>query len=173
MADAEPQDAMMYFMGPDDVIMGESQDYQLRDNNAFDLTEFTVKGENSTNIGSSTSGAGGAGKVKFDRLTLKKYSDKATTGFFKAMIEGTHFTDAVIELRRNGQTYLRFDFKMCIIAEVETSQSGEDEAEDSIVCDYGALKITYYTQNSETGDLEEYQYIEFSRVTNEAVLTVT
>ncbi|MCM8557981.1 FG-GAP repeat protein [Sphingomicrobium sediminis] len=38
----------------------------------FELTEFSVKAENSTNIGSSTGGAGGAGKVKFDRLSIKK-----------------------------------------------------------------------------------------------------
>lgn len=171
MADAEPQDAFMYFKGPDGVIVGESQDAVLVADSAFEITEFTIKGENSTNIGSSTKGAGGAGKVKFDRLNMKKYSDMATTGFFKAMIEGTHFADAVICLRRNGEIYLQFEFKMCIVAEVETSQSGDDESEDSVVVDYAALKIAYKYQDDE-GNLQDHDYIEFSRVTNDASLSV-
>ena len=44
-----------------------------------ELAEFTVKAENSTNIGSATGGGGGAGKVKFDRLSIKKYSDTSST----------------------------------------------------------------------------------------------
>lgn len=37
----------------------------------------------STNIGSSTGGGGGSGKVKFERLTIKKYADTANTGSFR------------------------------------------------------------------------------------------
>lgn len=170
MADAEPQDAYMYFV-PGDIIIGESQDYQLSENNAFELTEFTIKGENSTNIGSSTTGAAGAGKVKFDRLNMKKYSDSATCGFFKALIEGTHFDEAIICLRRNGDIYLQFEFMMCIVAEVETSQSGDDESEDSIVVDYGAIRIAYIAQGVD-GEPGAEQEIEFSRVTNNAVKEV-
>ncbi|MEM9145004.1 MAG: type VI secretion system tube protein Hcp [Pseudomonadota bacterium] len=163
----------MYFSGTNsEHIVGESQDHQLSDNNAFELTEFTIKGENSTNVGSSTTGAGGAGKVKFDRLNLKKYTDSASAGFYKALIEGLHIQEGHIRLRRNGMEYMKFDFLMCIVAEIETSQSGEDEAEDSIVCDYGAIKVTYTQQDSASGEEGAEQGHEFSRVTNNAAYEI-
>lgn len=150
MADAEPQDAFMYFSvgsGTGTPIEGETADKKLKDKKAFELLEFSVKSENSTNIGSSTGGAGGAGKVKFDRLSLKKYADKCTVAFFKALSMGGHYDEAFIELRRNNEIFLKYSFLMCVISEVESSQSGDDEAEDSIVVDYGAIKIEYFAQD--------------------------
>ena len=166
MADAEPQDAMMYFV-PLGTIKGESQDRKLQGKGAFELTEFTIKAENATNIGSATGGGGGAGKVKFDRLSIKKFSDSATTGFFLALSTGEHIAEAFIELRQNTQPYLVFNFKMCLISEIETSQSGDDEAEDSIVIDYGAVIIQYHKQN-ESGELALEQEAMWSRVYNDA-----
>jgi len=169
MADAEPQDAYIYFT-PVGYIEGESKDDKLSGKSAVELTEFTIKGENSTNIGSSTGGGGGAGKVKFDRLTIKKYSDKASTGFFKSLAEGKHYDEATIELRRNGMTYLKFMFKLCLISEVELSQSGDDEAEDSITIDYGAIRIEY-TEQGFDGSESTAMEAEYSRVNNKPEYT--
>jgi type VI secretion system secreted protein Hcp len=152
---------------PNGSIKGESQDKLLQGKGAFQLQEFTIKAENATNIGSATGGGGGAGKVKFDRLSIKKFSDSATTGFFLALSLGEHFTDAFIELRQNMVPYLVFNFKMCLISEIETSQSGDDEAEDSIVIDYGAVVITYFKQY-EDGSLKQDQQAMWSRVYNDA-----
>jgi len=171
MADAEPQDAFMWFE-PAGTIKGESQDDALKGKHAFELDDFTVKGENSTNIGSATKGGGGAGKVKFDRLSLKKRSDSATTGFFLALSTGEHIGDAQIQLRRNNKPYLIFKFKMCVIAEVETSQSGDDEAEDSIIVDYGSILIEYHQQDTK-GALKKNQEAKWSRVLNKATDAVT
>lgn len=55
----------------------------LNDADSFDFTD----------AGSSTGGAGGAGKVKFDRLSIKKYSDKATTQDFVDEIAGPEDPD--------------------------------------------------------------------------------
>lgn len=43
--------------------------------NAFELAEFNIKSENATNADGS--GGGGAGKVKWGDLSIKKYSDDA------------------------------------------------------------------------------------------------
>lgn len=172
MADAEPQDAFMWFSGPTGIIKGESQDKALAGKEAFELTEFTVKAENATNIGSATSGGGGAGKVKFDRLNIKKFSDSATCGFFLALSTGQHFDDAVIQLRRNQNPYLEFKFKVCLVSEIETSQSGDDEAEDSIVIDWGAVVIEYFKQDTK-GKLALDQRAMWSRICNDASDSVT
>lgn len=169
MADAEPQDAFLYFT-PVGYLEGESKDDKLSGKNAMELTEFTIKGENSTNIGSSTGGGGGAGKVKFERLTIKKYSDKSSTGFFKSLAEGKHYDEACIELRRNGLTYLKFLFKVVLISEVELSQSGDDEAEDSITIDYGAIRIEYVEQTAE-GTEGTAMEAEWSRINNKPEYT--
>lgn len=164
MADAEPQDAFMYFTP--DKVKGESQDAKLKEKKAFELTEFTLKAENTTNIGSATSGGGGAGKVKFDRLSFKKRSDSATTDLFRELAKGTHFTEVNVVMRRNQLPYLEFKFVMCVLAEVETTQSGDDEAEDSCVLDYGAVKISYTAQTS-GGEAGDHANAMWSRVKNE------
>lgn len=169
MADAEPQDAFMYFLP--NKIKGESADSVLKEKDAFELTEFTLKAENSTNIGSATGGAGGAGKVKYEKLTIKKKSDSSTTDFFRELSKGTHFDEAVVILRRNQMEYMKFTYKMCVLAEMETTQSGDDEAEDSITVDYGAVKIEYTGQKA-SGDAGNKAEAMWSRVANDFSMTV-
>ncbi len=168
MADAEPWDAYMYFSpGPKgEKIKGESQDATLSKKQAIELTEFTLKAENATNPGSATKGAGGAGKVKFDRVNIKKRTDGSTTDLFRELAKGTHFPDATVVIRRNQMPYLEFKFVMCVLAEMETTQSGDDEAEDSVVVDYGAVKISYTAQSSD-GLAGEHAEAMWSRVKNE------
>ncbi|MEO0623018.1 MAG: type VI secretion system tube protein Hcp [Pseudomonadota bacterium] len=180
MADSQAYDYICYFTGGNTPtqgaieIRGESQDSALSGNNAFELSEFNVKGENSTAIGSSTTGAGGAGKCKFERLTMKKLTDAATCSLYKAMILGAHFEEVVLELRRSGATFMRFKFKMCIIAEMETTASGDDESEDSFVVDWGAINVEYFAQDA-SGDIAAgpTDEIPFSRVTNASEYEVT
>jgi|GEM_PF-5839406 len=166
MADAEPQDALMYFE-PAGTVRGSSLDSAVKGKDAFELTDFTLNAENSTNIGSSTGGGSGAGKVKFDRLSIKKYTDKATADILNCLILGKHIDKGYIELRANGLLYMKYTFSMCVIASCETTQSGEDESEDSIVVDYGAVKIEHYGQNDK-GEFAKDAEIMWSRVTNDS-----
>ncbi|GMG81612.1 type VI secretion system tube protein Hcp [Paralimibaculum aggregatum] len=154
----------MYFVP--DKVKGESQDAKLKEKKAFELTEFTLKAENATNIGSMTQGGGGAGKVKFDRLSFKKRSDSATTDIFRELAKGTHFDEVNVVMRRNQLPYLEFKFVMCVLAEMETTQSGDDEAEDSVVLDYGAVKISY-TAQTDKGEAGTHATAMWSRVKNE------
>lgn len=166
MADAEAQDAFMYFEPPGKVL-GSTLDKTFKDKKAFELLSFTVTGENATNIGSSTGGGGGAGKVKFEKLNLTKRTDSATVGLILNMIEGKHVDKVIIELRRNMATYLKYTFHMCLVASVETTQSGDEEAEDTVVIDWGAMQVEYFEQDK-TGKLTKKQDASWSRVTNDA-----
>ncbi len=183
MADAEPQDVLMWMTSieNDDIpgdfdpfIVGESNDKDatLYAGNAFELTEFSVKGENSTNIGSSTGGGAGAGKVKFDRLTCKKFSDKATTQLLFHLANGSTFMDVYIMLRSNNKPYIEMTFKMCILSELEFSQSGEDQAEDSFVLDWGAMNVKYYEQTQQGNFNAIEPQANWSRVCNEPAFVI-
>ena len=138
MADAEPQDSFMYFE-PTGQVKGSSLDKELKSKNAFEITTFTFTGENATNIGSSTGGGGGAGKVKFEKLTFTKFTDSATVGLMLHMIEGVHTDKVYIVVRRNNVPYLKLTFHMCVVAALETSQSGDEEAEDDRLTGHGEL----------------------------------
>ena len=70
-------------------------------------------------------------------------------------------------MRANGLLYMKYTFSMCVIASCETTQSGEDESEDSIVVDYGAVKIEHYGQNDK-GEFAKDAEIMWSRVTNDS-----
>ena len=166
MADAEPQDGFMYF-DPVHNVKGESQDVEISKKSGFELTSFTFTGTNATNIGSSKSGAGGAGKVTFEKLQFNKPSDRATVGLIQAMILGTHFDKVTVVLRRNMVPYIEMVFHMCIVANVEFSQSGEEEGEDSVQLDWGAVEVKYSTQNKK-GEFNVESEATWSRVTNEA-----
>ncbi|GMG81611.1 hypothetical protein LNKW23_08240 [Paralimibaculum aggregatum] len=145
MAEVEAQDAYIYFDPPD--IQGESSDAKLSAKKAVEISEFSIEGTNSTNVGSAKQGANqGAGKVKFETVTFKKRSDYSTTAFWAEMAKGTQFDNAFVVLRRNQVPYLEFKFTTCLIAKVNTSQSGDEEAIDDIAMEYGSVKITYTGQ---------------------------
>lgn len=169
MAEVEPQDAFMYFIP--DKIKGESNDSALKSYNPVELKEFGLEGTNSTNVGSATTGGSGAGKVKFETVTFKKKSDSSTTDFWREMAKGTHFTEAYVILRRNQLPYLEFKFVECLISKVNTTQSGDEEAEDEISMDYGAVKISY-TGQTKVGGAGDHSEAMWSRTLNAFTDTV-
>ena len=178
MADAEPQDVLMWMLkGSADTpghagdIIGESRDKDagFYGAKAFELTEFSLKAENATNVGSSTGGGAGAGKVKFDRLSCKKYSDRATPQLLHGLANGSTYMDVWIQLRSNNRPYIVMHFTQCLLSELEFSQSGEDQAEDSFVIDWGSFELTYH-EDPGTGDRKPIEPAAvWSRVLNEAV----
>lgn len=170
MADAEPQDAYMYFE-PTGPVKGSVTEEVYKGKNAFQLTNFTVKGTNATNVGSATGGGGGAGKVKMERLECEKFTDASTVGLVKAMIKGHHFDKAIIELRSNGVVYLSYTFYMVLVSEASTNQAGDDEGKDTLVFDWGAMEVKYFGQN-EKGERKQTDSAMFSRVKGNESLDV-
>ena len=98
---------------------------------------------------------------------------------FNKLCEGNHFDDMVIELRRSGgtpgvsgKTFLKWEFKLVMIQDISWSGSdGDDICEETVVMQYGAMKVTYTKQDKQGKDAGEFSG-EWSRVLNEANLAV-
>ncbi|MEP4196405.1 MAG: type VI secretion system tube protein Hcp [Aliishimia sp.] len=170
-------DAFCYFTGSD--VSGETQDKAMKNNNAFEILSFEIGAENNINIGSITAG-GGAGKATFKELTITKKTDTASCAMFSKLCEGNHFDDMVIELRRSGgqgssasgSTFLLWEFKLVMIQDISWSGSdGDDICEETVVMQYGAMKVTYTKQDKQGKPAGETSG-EWSRVLNEANLAV-
>ena len=145
-------DAFLYFPNQS-LVVGETQDDAMSKNKAFELISFEFGAENVINIG-SISGGGGAGKASFKEFNVTKKTDTGSCGLFHTLCTGTHFEEAIIELRRSGgsadasgATFMKFHFKLVMVQDMSWSGSdGDDVCEESIVFQYGAIKIEYFKQ---------------------------
>jgi type VI secretion system secreted protein Hcp len=169
-------DAFAYFKGSD--VEGETQDDAMKKNKAFEIISFEIGAENNINIGSMTAG-GGAGKASFKEFTITKKTETASCAMFSKLCEGAHFDDMVVELRRSGgaagvsgKTFLKWEFKLCMIQDISWSGSdGDDICEETVVLQYGAMKVTYTPQDKQGKDGTP-KTGEWSRVLNKANLAV-
>jgi len=172
-------DAFLYF--PDtEKMVGESQDKKMKaDHKATEILSFEIGAENNINIGSISAG-GGAGKATFKELTITKKTDLMSDNLFESCVTGDHFPKMVIELRRAGQggggkggTFLKFEFALVMVQDVSWSGSdGDDICEETVVLQYGAMKVTY-TQQTDAGVAGTVKTKMWSRVLNEASLDVS
>lgn len=168
-------DAFCYFLDKD--VKGETQDKTYKDKGAFEILSFEIGAENNINIGSISAG-GGAGKATFKELTITKKTDTASCEMFSRLCDGTHFDDMHIVLRRSGgggksgTEFLKWEFKLVMIQDISWSGSdGDDICEETVIIQYGAMKVTYIAQTA-TGDAGEEKSGEWSRVLNQANLAV-
>jgi len=163
---------------PGSNVKGETQDDAMSAVDAFEILEFGIGAKNNINIG-SISGGGGAGKAEFNQLTIKKKTDTGSAALFANLCEGKHFDDMIIELRRSGgaagasgATFLKFEFKLVMIEEINWSGSdGDDICEEELTIEYGAMKVTYYQQDKQ-GKMKEHSNAMWSRVKNKSDFVV-
>ncbi|MEO1557181.1 MAG: type VI secretion system tube protein Hcp [Pseudomonadota bacterium] len=173
-------DAFLYFLAPPTETKGETQDVDMKAKGAFEILSFEIGAENNINIGSVTAG-GGAGKATFKELTVTKKTDTASAAMFSALCKGDHYDDMIIELRRSGgvsdtgksgKTFLKWEFKLVMIQDISWSGSdGDDICEETVVMQYGAMKVTYTAQDKQGKD-GAVKTAEWSRVKNQANLAV-
>lgn len=168
-------DAFCYFLDKD--VKGETQDKVYKQKGAFEILSFEIGAENNINIGSISAG-GGAGKATFKELTITKKTDTASCEMFSRLCDGTHFDDMHIVLRRSGgggksgDEFLKWEFKLVMIQDISWSGSdGDDICEETVVIQYGAMKVTY-TEQLADGSKGADKSGEWSRVLNEANLAV-
>ncbi|MEJ8472471.1 Hcp family type VI secretion system effector [Roseibium algae] len=150
-------DAFMYIEDSVAKINGESTDKTFESKKAFELKSVSFGIENSSSIGSSTSGAG-QGKTTFNPISITKQVDSASTSLVHSCTLGNHLNKAFIELRRagavsgntGGGTFMKFHFKQVLVTKVEWSGSGgEENVEETVEFVYGAIKIEYWTQGTD------------------------
>jgi type VI secretion system secreted protein Hcp len=172
-------DAFCYSKVDKAKLVGETQDSAMKDNNAFEILSFELGAENTINIG-SISGGGGAGKATFKEFTITKKTDTATTDLFRALVTGKHFQDLFVELRRSGEadsasggTFLRFEFALVMVQDISWSGSdGDDICEETVIFQYGAMKVQYYPQGAQGKMKGEPMQMMWSRVKNNASMLV-
>lgn len=175
-------DAFCYSVKDKKLIPGETQDEDMAEKGAFELLSFELGAENNINIG-SISGGGGAGKATFKEFTVTKKTDTASTGLFRALVTGSHFQDLVVELRRSGgaagegaksgATFMKFEFALVMVQDISWSGSdGDDVCEETVIFQYGAIKIHYYSQDKLGKMASKPQEVMWSRVKNNESLTV-
>ncbi len=159
--------------GASEAIEGESTDKTFT--GWFEIKEFSFGIENTLNITSASSGAG-AGKAEFKEFTIKKQTDKASPILACTCGKGGHYEKVELKLRKSGakggavsgDVYLAYDFKLVAVKSVEWSgSSGDDVPEETVVFEYGALKIGYKPQNKD-GTLGKLIERSWNKVTNSA-----
>jgi type VI secretion system secreted protein Hcp len=144
-------------------IPGETQDEAMAKNGAFEIISFELGAENNINIGSISAG-GGAGKATFKEFTITKKTDTAST----------------IELRRSGEStsasggmFMKFEFRLVMVQDISWSGSdGDDVCEETVIFQFGAIEITYKAQDAKGKMGGTPQVTRWSRVKNNASLTV-
>lgn len=155
-------------------VKGETQDAVYKDKGAFEVLSFEIGAENNINIGSISSG-GGAGKATFKELTVTKKTDLASCALFSNLCQGEHFKSATLDLRRSGgsagasgKPFLKWKFSFVMVQDISWSGSdGDDICEETLVLQYGAMKVDYISQKADgtDGDAKDASW---SRIKNEA-----
>ncbi len=166
-------DAFLNFIpaGAAEKVTGESTDTQFK--GWFEIKEFSFGIENTLNISSASTGAG-AGKAEFKEFTIKKQTDKASPSLAITCGQGGHYELVQLRLRKSGaktsggagDVYLSYDFKLVAVKSIEWSgSSGDDVPEETVIYEYGALKIGYKPQNKD-GTLGSVIERSWNKVTN-------
>ncbi|MBI3897449.1 MAG: type VI secretion system tube protein Hcp [Gammaproteobacteria bacterium] len=108
--------------------------------------------------GSAHLGTGaGAGKVSVKDLVITKYIDKGTPAMVQACCGGTHFKEAVLTVRKAGDTaleYLKIKMTDALIASITTGgEKGDDRLTEEVTLNFAEFKLEYAPQKPDgSGD---------------------
>jgi type VI secretion system secreted protein Hcp len=131
-------------------LVGESTDKALP--GAISLKEFSWSLENPTTIGSAGGGAG-AGKAKFEPLTIKKLVDSSSPALMLAAGSGAPIPGATIVVRNGNagapDAYLQYRLKSVFVTRVESSAAeGDEGVTETVELRYGSLTQRYVQTKS-------------------------
>lgn len=98
-------------------------------------------------------GGGGSGKVSFQDVTFTHYVDKATGNLMLYCANGKHIPEAVLVVRKAGETALEY-FKItmtdCIITTVSSGGSDDqDKLKEDFSINFAKVKVEYQEQASD------------------------
>jgi len=124
-------------------LKGETMDKEFP--GAVEISSWDWSAENPITLGSASGGTG-AGKAKFNELTVEKAVDTTTPLLFQRLAQGRHFASVEIIARKAGsgpgQSVLptRYIFQTVFIKSQEQSgDSGDDAPTEKLTFVYGAV----------------------------------
>jgi type VI secretion system secreted protein Hcp len=138
------QDIFLRFNNPaTPELQGESTDKALP--GAINVKEFSWSIENPVAIGSTSAGAG---KAKFESLTIKKLVDASSPGLMAAAGKGTAIPAATLIVRngdpRQTDAYLQYRLKTVFVTDIEVSAASDDAGVyENVTLTFGSLQQRY------------------------------
>jgi type VI secretion system secreted protein Hcp len=97
---------------------------------------------------------GGSGKVSVQDISLTKYVDSSTTALMIAACKGTHIKQAVLTVRKAGDTpleYIKITLDSVLVSSLSTGGSGgEDRLTENVSLNFAKFKVEY-TAQADTG----------------------
>ena len=149
------------------TLHGETQDLEMKllDPKPFDISTWTFGASQQVNVGSSSSGIG-TGKVEFQPFKITKQVDQASPYFYQTCAQGGHYEQCTLLIRKgggvkgqSGMIYLRFDFKMVFVTQINWSHD-DTAPKEEVTFDYGALRVAYSPQSRKGDALNPIKYKE-------------
>jgi type VI secretion system secreted protein Hcp len=136
-----------------DDVKGEAQDSKHKDEMDVLSWSWGLSQSGTTHAGAG----GGAGKVSVQDLSLTKYVDKATPNLIMATCNGKHYKQALLTVRKAGETpleYIKITMKEVLISSLSTGGSGgEDRITENVTLNFAEFKVEYTPQKPDgSGD---------------------
>ena len=134
-----------------DSLAGESKDSTHK--GEIDVLAWSWGASNS---GSAHVGGGaGAGKVNVQDLSFTKYLDKSTPDLLLSTCNGKHWDQAVLVVRKAGETpleYLKITMSEVLVTSMSQGGSGgEDRLTENVTLNFASVKVDYVEQTPKGG----------------------
>jgi len=134
-----------------DSLAGESKDSTHK--GEIDVLAWSWGVSNSGTMHSG--GGGGAGKANVQDLSFTKYIDKSTPDLLLAALSGKHWDQAVLVVRKAGETpleYLKLTFSEVLVTSISQGGSGgEDRLTENVSLNFSKVKVDYIEQTAKGG----------------------
>jgi type VI secretion system secreted protein Hcp len=131
-----------------DDVKGESQDADHKDE--IDVLSWNW---DMSNAGTTHTGTSGSGKVSVQDLSFTKYIDRASPELMLKCLNGQHFNQATLTVRKAGKVpleYIKLDMKKILVTSVSTGGSGgEDRLTEKVTLNFAEFKLTYTPQSAD------------------------
>ena len=134
-------------------IKGESPDDVHKDEIEVISWNWGLSQSGSTHHGSG----GGSGKVNVQDLSLTKYVDKASPVLMKMCCSGKHYPEALLTVRKAGETpleYLLIKMEDVIVSSLQSGGSdGGDRLTENLTLNFAKVSVDYTPQKPDgSGD---------------------
>lgn len=132
-------------------VDGESMDKAHK--GEMDVLEWSwdMAQSGTTHVG----GGGGSGKVKVHDLRITKYVDAATNALMLGCCKGTHFDEAILVVRKAGDTpieYIKLIMAEVMVTQLQTgSASTRDRLTETLALNFAEFRFEYQTQSTKGG----------------------